>query len=156
MQGKRMFPLFIDLSDKQIVVIGGGHIAERRIKVLTDFTKNIKVIAPKITPVIENLSKENKISWIKKEFSEDDINGAYMVLAVTDNYDVNHRIYEACKKQNIFISNAGDVNECEFHFPGIICYDEVVIGFNGGGYSHSKTRKTRERVEGFLKGTDNQ
>lgn len=154
MQSKKMFPLFIDLSEKQAVVIGGGNIAERRIKTLTSFTKNIKVIAPKVTPVIEKLNEENKINWIKKEFSENDIIGADLVMAITDNHEVNHKIYEECKKRNILISNAGDVNECEFHFPGVICHDDIVIGFNGGGYNHRKTRIAREKIEEFLKNTD--
>ncbi len=154
MKTKKMFPLFVDLSEKQVTVIGGGHIAERRVMTLTNFTENIKVISPKITPTLQKLYEEKKINWVKKEFSPNDIIGADMVLAITDNSDVNSMIYEECRKNNILISNAGDVNQCEFHFPGVICHDDIVIGFNGGGYNHRKTRLTREKVEEFLKNED--
>ena len=58
MKNKPYFPMFIDLSDKNIVVVGGGNIATRRVKTLLSFTRNIRVIAPKVTMEIRKLAQE--------------------------------------------------------------------------------------------------
>ena len=57
MKNKPFFPMFIDLSDKNIVVVGGGKIATRRVKTLLSFTRNIRVIAPKVTREMMELAK---------------------------------------------------------------------------------------------------
>lgn len=61
MKNKRYFPLYVDLSDKNIVVVGGGTIATRRVKALLLFTRNITVIAPKMTADLWELGKLGKI-----------------------------------------------------------------------------------------------
>ena len=158
MINKKMFPLYFDLTDTNVTFIGGGKIAERRIFTILDFVKSVKVIAPEITPALEKLYVKNKIIWIKRAFEENDTEGADMVLTMTNSKEVNNRVYEECRKNHILVNNAGDGNQSEFHFPGIICYDGIVIGFNGGGNKHTETRKIREKVEAFLKsqGKENQ
>ena len=64
MKSKRYFPMFVDLSDKNIVVVGGGNIATRRVKTLLQFTRNITVVAPKITPDLMELGKANQVHLV--------------------------------------------------------------------------------------------
>ena len=66
MKNKRYFPMFIDLSDKKIVVVGGGNIATRRIRTLLQFTRNITAIAPKSTMELQELGKTGYVNLIKK------------------------------------------------------------------------------------------
>lgn len=148
----RKFPLYVDIQDKQIVVIGAGKIAERRVNTLLSFCNNIKIIAPSITPAISGLINQNKVTWLQKKFDENDIKGADIVLAATDDLRVNDEIYHVCKTNSIPVNIASDQKKCDFQFPGIINYENVVIAFNSGGEDHKKVRKLRKRVENFLKG----
>ena len=66
MKNKPYFPMFIDLSDKNIVVVGGGNIATRRVKTLLSFTRNIRVIAPKVTMEMMELGKAGYVELITR------------------------------------------------------------------------------------------
>ena len=65
MEKKKYFPIFIDLSEKKIVVIGGGTIAGRRINTLCHFCDRVLVVAPEVTPVVEELVQQEKVTWIR-------------------------------------------------------------------------------------------
>ena len=75
------FPLFIDLSEKKLVVFGAGRIARRRITVLSQFTPALTVIAPDCLPEVEALAAEGKIRYLKKVYEEEDLEGADIVFA---------------------------------------------------------------------------
>lgn len=148
----RKFPMYVDIHNKQIVVIGAGKIAERRVDTLLSFCNNIKIIAPSVTPAISGLINQNRVTWLQKKFDENDIKGADIVLAATNDSKVNDEIYHMCKTKNILVNISSDQKKCDFQFPGIINYENVVIGFNSGGEDHKKVRKLRKKVENFLKG----
>ena len=72
-KGKPHFPIFVDLSDKKVVVAGAGTIAKRRIRVLADFTDHLVVIAPEVNQELKELEAEGKITIIRKTFEREDI-----------------------------------------------------------------------------------
>lgn len=148
---KKMFPLYVDLQEKNIVIVGGGSIGCRRIKTLTGFSDNIIVISPEVLPVIEPYIKEKKVIWHKKEFEFSDIKDADIVIAATDNRKVNNKIYEYCRENKIIVNNASDQNQCDFQFPAILEHENIVMGFNSGGADHKKVSSFRKMVENFLK-----
>ena len=82
MKNKPYFPMFIDLSDKNIVVVGGGNIATRRVKTLLSFTRNIRVIAPKVTMEMMELGKAGYVELITRPVKRTDFAMAYMGLVV--------------------------------------------------------------------------
>lgn len=149
---KPYFPLFIDISDMKIVVIGGGNIATRRVETLVKFASDITVIAPKITPKLQTLEEQKGISCIYREYHEDDILMADMVLAVTDQKEVNNRIAEECKKlkikdaKDMLLNVADDRSLCDFYFPAVVVKEEVVIGINSSGKNPGKVKKIREEL----------
>lgn len=148
---KKFFPLFTDLTEKKVVVLGAGKIASRRVKTLLSFVKNIEVIAPRASLEILNLSEEGRLIYREKEYDAEDICGADIVIAATDDPKVNDAIYSACKGLGILVNTASNQQKCDFHFPGIIEQDGIVIGFNGGGRDHKKVREMRGRIEQALK-----
>ena len=150
MNKKKMFPVYIDLSDKKILVVGGGTIAERRIKSLSGFAGSIRVVAPEVTEAIEEAASEGTIKWEKRKYISDDILNADIVLGATDSTEVNNMIYNQCREKGIVVNISSDKSKCDFHFPGLIQYEDIVIGFNSGGNDHRKTRELREKVQNFL------
>ena len=99
MKNKRYFPLYVDLSDKNIVVVGGGTIATRRVKALLLFTRNITVIAPKMTADLWKLGKLGKIQIQPRPEKKTEFSMAKMLLAVTNNREKNEEINRNCKEQ---------------------------------------------------------
>ena len=150
MKNKRYFPMFVDLSDKNIVVVGGGNIATRRVKALLLFTRNITVIAPKMTADLWELGKTGRIQIQPRPVKRADFDMAYMVLAVTGNRDLNEEIYHICKEEGIYVNVSGDRELCDFYFPGICMKDNTVVGLTAGNMSQKKTRAVREKIQALL------
>ncbi len=97
------------------------------------------------------MQRRGSLSGNRKNTGREDLYDADLALAATDDSRVNDDIYSACKCLGILVNTASDQNKCDFHFPGLICHDGVVIGFNAAGRDHKKTRQMREKVEEFLK-----
>ena len=154
MKNKRYFPLYVDLSDKNIVVVGGGTIATRRVKALLLFTRNITVIAPKMTADLWELGKLGKIQIQPRPVKKSDFSMAYMVLAVTNNSELNEEIYRICKEEGIYVNVADDKSKCDFYFPGIYMKDEVVIGITASGLDHSRAKKVRLAIQEAMEASD--
>ena len=150
MKNKCFFPMFVDLSDKNIVVAGGGNIATRRVKTLLKFTRNIKVVAPKMTQELIELGKAGKIEALMRPIKSSDFSFAYMVLAATNDWKVNDEIYRVCKEEGIYVNVADNKEKCDFYFPGVYVEDEIVIGITASGQDHKKARKLRLAIEQTL------
>lgn len=147
---KKFFPLFVDLTQKQVVFIGGGRIATRRLQTLLTFVEEITVIAPTCTKEIKAFHRRGEILYKQKEYEVADIENADVVLIATDDYDLNEEIYKVCKEKNILVNVASNQQKCDFHFPGILEYEDVVMGFNGHGKNHKKVRQVREMIQKML------
>lgn len=144
------FPIFIDLSKKNILVVGAGNIAVRRMRVMLDFTDNITVISPEISEDIEELAQKNSLHIIRRCFLKEDINGRDLVFAATDDPEVNRQIYEVCRARGIPVNVCSDQSLCDFFFPSVITDGDVVIGINASGQDHIRVKQTRQRLEEYL------
>ena len=156
MKNKRFFTMFVDLSDKKIVVVGGGNIATRRIKTLLQFTRNITAVAPKTTMELHELGKAGFVNLINRPVKRSDFTMAFMVIAATNDWKLNDEIYRVCKEEGIYVNVADDKSKCDFYFPGIYMQDEVVVGITASGLNHKKARKVRVAIQEAMEASDNE
>jgi len=148
---KAYFPLFVDLSEKKILVIGGGHIAARRIGTLTGFARHITVVAPRLRPELEALAAEGRISPVRRAFEDADLAGAELVIAATDSREINDRICTLCAERGIPVNVIDDPARCDFFFPGIVRDGSVVVGVTASGTDHKKARSVTEAIRELFK-----
>ena len=147
MKTKRYFPMFIDLSDKNVVVVGGGNIATRRVKTLLQFTRNVTAIAPKVTEELRGFGTAGYVNLITRPVKRSDFQTAYMVIAATNDWKLNDEIYRVCKEEGIYVNIADDKSKCDFYFPGIYMKDEMVVGITASGLDHHKAKKVRIAIQ---------
>ena len=81
---KLYFPMFVDLSDKKVVVVGAGTIAKRRIRTLIEFTDHLVVIAPEVNKELKDLEAEGKLTFLRKNYEREDIYDAALVIAASN------------------------------------------------------------------------
>lgn len=144
------FPMFIDISEKQCVVVGGGKVASRKIEVLLEFCSKIKVISPELTEELQKLAYEGKIEHITRGFNENDLEGAIIAIAATSCRDVNNRIYKEACARGIYINVADSLEESNFVFPAIVKREEIVVGISTSGGFPSLTKKLREKIQEII------
>lgn len=131
-------------------MIGGGAIATRRVKTLLPFEPQIVVVAPEVTEELEELEKEEKITIFHRKYQREDIYDAWMVLAATNDSELNNGIYSVAKCLGALVNVASNQGKCDFHFPGVIRKDPYVIGINGSGKDHKGTAELRKQIEAMV------
>lgn len=148
------FPLFVNLSGRRILVVGAGTIALRRIKVLLQFGAELLVAAVRLHPEVERLVEEGTVKLTGNEFEPWMLEEVFMVLACTDDQELNSGICKKAQKAGIFANNCSNQEECDFFFPSVVKQGELVLGINAGGTDHRKVKKVREQMEQILGGND--
>ena len=148
------FPLFVDLSAKQVVVVGAGRIAARRVGMLAQFTPNITVVAPKAHPEIEALASAGRVRLVRRAYEAADLEDADIVLAATDDAGLNATICGDCRLRNIPVNVSSDRALCDFYFPGIVREGGVVVGVTAGGEDHARARQVTEAIRDAVQGLE--
>ena len=126
------FPLFVNLSGKKILIVGAGSIALRRAEALSPFGAELMVTAPEGRPEMEKLAAV----WNRRRFQEEDLEGAVLVLAATDDKELNSLVAELCRERGIPVNSCSDRTQCDFYFPGIARRENLVIGVTASGKDH--------------------
>ena len=150
----RYFPLFIDLEGKKILVVGAGHIAERRILTLLSFGAQAyghcaggdrkdkeagrRRSDPLAGKMLETLKR--KTNW----------RAAFWFCRLQDDTSVNEAVFSACKRRAIPVNCADDRTRCDFYFPGIAEGGGVTAGITAGGTNHRLAREATEKVRELL------
>lgn len=142
------FPMFVELSGRKCLVIGGGRVAYRKAKVLKDFGAEITVAAPEILYAIREIPgiKVMKEGWEYILGTEE----WALVVAATDDWQVNHMVSEACRRRKIPVNAVDQADDCTFIFPSYIKQGEVTGAFTSGGSSPVVTQYLKEQMKGYL------
>lgn len=152
---KLYFPMFVDLSEKKVVVAGAGTIAKRRIRSLTDFTNHLVVIAPEVNRELRSLEEEGKLTILRKTYEQEDIYDAALVIAATNDKKLNQDIYAACKCLGIPVNVCNDKEKCDFYFPVIASCNHIVAGVSSSGREHGKSQAVADKIQKLLEKEEN-
>ncbi len=148
--GKPYFPMFVDLSEKKVVVVGAGTIAKRRIRTLVDFTDRLTVIAPEVNQELLDLEKEGRLSILRKHYEREDLYDAAVVIAATSDTKTNNDIYSTCKCLGIPVNVCSSREKCDFFFPGVAQKGPVVVGVSASGADHKLAGEVMEKIREIL------
>jgi len=144
------FPVFLNLKDKLCIVVGGGKVAERKVENLLTAQAKVKVISPEVTLKLKKLAEEGKIEWEKRIYKKGDLNSAWLVIAATNNPEIQKEIFKEAEEKRIFC-NVVDVPElCSFIVPSTIRRGLLTIAISTSGVSPAVARRLRETLEQII------
>ena len=131
----KFFPVSIDLNNKNILVIGAGKIALRKVETLMSYNCNIVVITKDILEEkFLELEKNNKIKILKnQEFEKNFLENIFLVIAATDNEVLNKNISELCMSKNILVNNITSKDDMNVRFASIYEKDDIQIAISANG-----------------------
>lgn len=144
------FPLFVDLSEKRVLVVGAGMIATRRAMTLLSFCRRVAVVAPAASRDIAFEAASGRLRLDVRPFEPADLDGADLVVAATDDPTLNADIAALCRARAIPVNVASDHTLCDFYFPGIAMSDDLVVGVTASGKDHRRVRQAAEKLREAL------
>ncbi|RGK43523.1 bifunctional precorrin-2 dehydrogenase/sirohydrochlorin ferrochelatase [Agathobacter rectalis] len=160
------FPMFVDMTERECLIVGGGNVAYRKVIVMLDFGAKVTVVAEDICDELRKLTiddiasedktssytanKENRITFIKRRFERKDCDGMEMVIAATDDNALNHEIAEYCKAKDIMVNAVDQKADCSFIFPSYIKEKNLVAAFSSGGNSPVLTQYLKGKEQEIL------
>ncbi|GAB4003651.1 uroporphyrinogen-III C-methyltransferase [Nocardioides ultimimeridianus] len=128
------FPPYLSglrLSGRRVVVVGGGHVAQRRVPQLIAVGADVHVVSPDATPAIEGLVGSGEVSWHQRPFADDDLEGAWYAMALTDDPAVNDRISALCEERRVFCVRSDDATLGTAWTPATGRYDDLTVAVLG-------------------------
>jgi precorrin-2 dehydrogenase / sirohydrochlorin ferrochelatase len=141
------YPAILMLDGRLGVVIGGGAVGERKVRTLLEAGAKVKVITPEATPRLKKLAGDDTIELIERPYQRGDLKGAAVVIASTDERDVNQAIYEEALDEGVPVNVVDDPPHCTFIAPSIVRRGDLMIAISTGGTNPAMAVRIRERLE---------
>jgi precorrin-2 dehydrogenase/sirohydrochlorin ferrochelatase len=126
-------PISLNCKDKVCCIVGGGTIAERKVKGLMGSGALVTVISPNITAGLQVLADHKQLHWVNRVYREGDLQGAFLVYAVVDRREVNEAVAHEAKQRGILVNVADRSEEADFITPGIIRRGRLTISVSTAG-----------------------
>lgn len=139
-----LFPIFIDLKGRRALIVGGGRVALRKAERLMPYGADICAVAPEFIPGFAGIPG---VTLLERRFEPGDIEGAALVIAATDDGELNAAVSELCRWENIPVNVVDDLEKCSFVFPALVQRGELSVGISTGGASPSAAQYVRRGVE---------
>jgi precorrin-2 dehydrogenase/sirohydrochlorin ferrochelatase len=141
------YPIFLDLKDQNVLVVGGGKVAERKILNLLRYGCRIHVVSPDLTSQLEKLVTEKKIQHIPEQSLNQAMNKAFIVIAATDDPAVNGQIASRAKDKGLLVNAVDQPRDCNFIMPSIVKSGGLQIAISTGGKSPALAKKIRKELQ---------
>ena len=140
------YPVFLNLTGRRCVVIGGGQIAEGKITTLIDSEAKITVISPDATQCIRDAADRAVIEFQERKYKNGDLQDSFLAIAATNDRVVNQEIFEEAEKLGVLLNVVDDPPRCSFIAPSIVKRGPVTLAISTGGASPALARKLRETL----------
>ncbi len=145
---QRFLPLFVDLKDRPVLVVGAGKVALRKCRELLEYGAKLVVVAPDFVPGFEELALETR----RRPWQAEDLDGICLVFAATSDPAVNREIHTACQARNL-LCNVVDVTElCDFHSAACARDGNVSVAVHSGGGAPGLAAWLRRRLQEWMTG----
>ena len=142
--GTKRFPLFVDLTGKKALVIGGGTVGLRRAEVLARFGAEVTVVSPTLSREVE------RIRHIPRKYTLGDLEGAFLAVAASDDPQVNEAAGREARRLGVLFNRSDAPADCDFFFPAVCEGGGMVAGLAGDGTDHGKTARTAKEIRNIL------
>jgi precorrin-2 dehydrogenase / sirohydrochlorin ferrochelatase len=143
----RLFPMFVKLEGRQVLVVGAGPVAEGKIASLLDTGACIRVIAIGAVPQVLQWARDGRIELQLRAFSPNDLAGVFLAVVATSSPDLNESVYREATRMGL-LCNVVDVPDlCDFYYPAVVNRGDLQIAISTNGQSPSLARRLREQLE---------
>ncbi|SFM92725.1 precorrin-2 dehydrogenase/sirohydrochlorin ferrochelatase family protein [Thermodesulforhabdus norvegica] len=142
----KIYPVGLVIEGRKCVVVGGGRVAERKIKGLIEAGAEVYVVAREVSPAVEKLIREGRVIAAGSEYYSEILTGSVLVFAATDDPDLNKRISEDARRRGIFCNNVTDPADGDVIIPALFRDGNLIIAVTTTGASPALAARLRDRI----------
>jgi precorrin-2 dehydrogenase len=140
-------PVFLDVTGRRCVVVGGGKVAERKTAALLAAAAEVTVISPAVTPRLKELARAGRIRWLEREYAAGDAGGCALVYAATGDAAVERRVAREARGLGVAVNIADAPELCTFIAPAVVRRGSLQIAISTGGASPATAKRIKQRLE---------
>ena len=144
------YPIFLQLQDRRVLVIGGGKEAQHKVRGLLAAGARLTIIAPKLTKELQGRLASGELDILQREYQDGDLAGYEVCMVATDDGAVNAQVAAEGKRQRIWVNAADDPANCDFILPAVVRRGAITLAASTGGTSPALARRLREELEAYL------
>lgn len=142
-----MYPINLDLTGQACLVLGGGSVAERKVRRLLDEGAVVTVIAPALTPALQILAEEHQLSWQRRTYQPGDETTFFLIICATDDEAVSQAVSAAAKAQGKLLNVCDVPDLCNFTLPSIVRQGDLQLTISTNGKAPAFSRWLRKHLE---------
>lgn len=146
-QPSSYYPVFLNISGKRCVVVGGGQVALRKVRALLEHRANIEVISPDPCSELIELAEDGQIRVFRRHYQPGDLRKAFTAIAATDNSDINLQVVKEARRKAVLVNVVDDAENSDFILPSYLRRGDVTVAISTAGRSPALARKIRTRLE---------
>ncbi|WP_440865672.1 siroheme synthase CysG [Symbiopectobacterium purcellii] len=143
-------PLFADVKQRVVLVVGGGEVATRKIDLLLRAGADVHVVAKSLAEPLLAKHNAGQLHWLAQAFSPEQVDKAFLVIAATDDVALNAAVSQAAQQRYRLVNVVDDQPKCSFIFPSIVDRSPLVVAISSGGQAPVLARLLREKLEALL------
>ncbi|HET9915285.1 MAG TPA: bifunctional precorrin-2 dehydrogenase/sirohydrochlorin ferrochelatase [Anaerolineales bacterium] len=144
---KAYYPIYLQLQDQACVVIGGGKIAEDKVKGLLVAGGHVTVVSPDLTLHLRELAEQGGITYIARQYQPGDLAGAFVVICATDQTEINHQVWQEASAHGQLVNVVDDTPRCNFIAPAILRNGDLTIAISTAGKAPALAVRLKERLQ---------
>jgi precorrin-2 dehydrogenase/sirohydrochlorin ferrochelatase len=146
----KYYPVNLNIKDKLCVVIGGGRVAERKVKNLLAYGSRVNVISPDLTDLLSKWVRQGKLDYTPSKYRSRFLKGAFLVYAATSDRRVNEKIAGDASKRKLLVNVADSAAESTFILPAVLRKRGVSVAVSTDGLSPATSVRVRDRIKKFI------
>lgn len=146
----RYYPIYLDLKEREVLVVGGGAIAEGKALQLVEAGARVTVVSPELTEALRAAADREEITHLRGSFTEENLNGAYLVISATDDRKVNEKVAKAARGRGLLCNVVDQPDLCNFITPALVTRGELQISVSTGGGSPTLTQRVKREVSALI------
>ena len=144
------YPVFLDLRGRRCVVVGGGSVAERKVRALLEHNGSITVISPALSPGLRELAAKGAIETEEREYRTGDLTEAFLAIAAADEAAVNVAVAAEGRERHALVNVVDDPDNSDFIVPSLVRRGDISVAISTAGKSPALARKLRTILEATL------